>query len=250
MAACRACGAPTATYLCRNHTAQLMAALGDLSAGPPDQRGRPTPGLVADLDVRLARLDRIGPRPTSRVRPARPESPLPLDSEASVIAGDAARAVRGWAARAGIRPEIACATPPARLIVAVAARAARLAQHRDAADVLGAALELRQRIVAVVDQRPGRRRLGQDQVVIDRLDQADDARVTFDVAAEWAWLAFGRRLARGTFDSWVSRGRLQPLRDPAGADLRENGRRVFRWGDVAALLASAARARTPHTGSS
>ncbi|PKW15946.1 hypothetical protein A8926_3728 [Saccharopolyspora spinosa] len=58
------------------------------------------------------------------------------------------------------------------------------------------------------------------------IDYAADLRVTATVALGWTRLLLDKTIPRGTWDSWVSRGRIVPH----GTDA--SGRPVFRFGDV------------------
>ncbi|WP_143267140.1 hypothetical protein [Amycolatopsis thailandensis] len=249
------CGRPTTDMLCPGCLAELTAALRELISD-----GSGGHGLLAELGITLSRQHTM--TLGTGVGGHAAERPMPFHEAASEVGWVLANTISTWAREVHeCNPHL---LPPAGSTAGAVAwmvgLPGLLALHPAADELHDEITHVVARVRRVVDRppdriyagpcdaqvedgrcpdhlyaRPGQRRVqcgscGTEHDVDERrnwmISYAADLRVTATVALGWARLLLDKTIPRGTWDSWVSRGRIVPH----GTDGR--GRPVFRFGDV------------------
>jgi hypothetical protein len=256
------CTRPTEDMLCRYCLGELTAALRELVTDGNGGRG-----LIGELGLTLARQHRLTSSPPGISTPSATQ-PLPYHEAASEVSMVLVNTITSWArAVAEHNPHL---HPPSGSTAAAVAWMAGvpnlLALHPAADDLHGDITAIVARVRRVIDRppdriyagpcettddgdvcpehlyaRPGARavrcgRCGTTYDVDERrewmIDYAADLRITATVALGWARLLLDKDIPRGTWKSWVSRGRIVAH----GTDRR--GRPTYRFGDVRDLALS------------
>ncbi|MFE0021933.1 hypothetical protein [Amycolatopsis sp. NPDC059021] len=249
------CGRPTYDMLCRACVAELLAALRALVPGADGE-----PGLLTELEITLSRQHAVV-RGTGIVGHSA-STPMPYHEAASEMGWVLANTISTWAREVHERnphllPPPGSTTGAASWLTGLPGL---LALHPAADELHDEITHVVAQVRRVVDRppdrvyagpcdapvdgercpdhlyaRPGQRRVqcgscGAEHDVDERrnwmIRYAVDLRVTATVALGWARLLLDKAIPRGTWDSWISRGRIVPH----GTDGR--GRPVFRFGDV------------------
>ncbi|SFO83202.1 hypothetical protein SAMN05421810_101104 [Amycolatopsis arida] len=241
--------------LCAACLGELVAALRALLTD-----GAGGPGLLAELNTTLSRQHTTSPGPGVVGQAA--ARPMPYHEAASETSWVLANTITTWAREVhACNPHL---LPPAGSTAAAAAwlvgLPGLLALHPAADELHDEITHVVARVRRVIDRppdriyagpcdapiegercpdhlyaHPGANRVqcgtcGTEHDVTERrnwmIDYAAGLRVTATVALGWARLLLDKTIPRGTWDSWVSRGRIVPH----GTDGR--GRPVYRFGTV------------------
>ncbi|WP_134663958.1 hypothetical protein [Amycolatopsis sp. CFH S0078] len=253
------CGRPTNDMLCSACLDELLGALRALITDGLGGRG-----LIAELGLTLSRQSVIASGTGVVAHSA--NQPMPFHEAASEMGWVLANTISTWARDVHeCNPHL---LPPAGSTAGAVAwmvgLPGLLALHPAADELHDEITHVVARVRRVIDRppdriyagpcdaqvegercpdhlyaRPGMSRVqcgscGTEHDVDERrnwmIDYAADLRVTATVALGWARLLLDKTIPRGTWDSWVSRGRIVAH----GIDGR--GRPVFRFGDVRDLV--------------
>lgn len=248
------CGRPTRDMLCGSCAVELLGALRELL----DRDG--SPGLITELETTLSRQHVMSSG--NGVAAPSAETPMPFHESASEVRWVLANTISTWArdlheCNPHLRAPAGTTVDAATWMVGLPGL---LALHPAADELHDEITHVVARIRRVIDlppdriyagpcdaridgercpdhlyARPGHRRVqcgscATEHDVEERrnwmISYAVDLRVTATVALGWARVLLDKTIPRGTWDSWVSRGRIVPH----GTDGK--GHPVFRFGDV------------------
>ncbi|MGW5741556.1 hypothetical protein [Amycolatopsis sp. NPDC003861] len=248
------CGRPTHDMLCGGCLAELLGALRELVTRDGEH------GLIAELGITLSRQHAMAA--SSDATAASASQPMPFHEAASEIGWVLANTISTWAREVHecnphLRPPTGSTAGAVRWLIGLPGL---LALHPAADELHDEITHVVARVRRVIDRPPDRIYAGPCDALVDgercpdhlyarpgqrrvrcgscttehdveerrnwMIRYAVDLRVTPTVALGWARLLLDKTIPRGTWDSWVSRGRIVAH----GIDAR--GRPVFRFGDV------------------
>lgn len=260
------CGRPTADFLCAGCLGALVGVLRELVSD-----GHGGPGLLAELEITLARQDKLGSHPG--IGHAATEPALPFRPDASGLASRAGNMITTWArAVHEHNPHLQAPAGTSAQAAGWLAGLPNLLALHPAADELHADLTgLAEEIRGFIDRWPDRVYSGpcgadtdagpcpghlyahagqgfvtcpacgaQHEVAMRRAwmtGRARDLLVTAPVALGWARLLLDHTIPPGTWRSWLSRRRVLAH----GTD--QHGRPVYRFGEIVDLIIDHRRRR-------
>jgi Lon protease-like protein len=260
------CEIPTQDYLCTGCMTELATMFRELASSTND-RGEQRPGLLADLDDTVFRLDNVR-APSTGPSGKGDEQPLLIREDASDLKHEVRNIISTWSrlfaeTHSHLTPTYTTHEQAAEWM---AEFPLLLAMHPAAGEMFGEIRDASRRIRRMIDQAPERVFLGTCGVVIEGEECKDGvyaignrstgrcrtcgAEFSTDERREWmsteledqlaipAQLttlvsSVGAEIGSATIRQWVRRGKLRQALDEDGEPtVDDNGRAMYRLGDV------------------